>query len=151
MSALLLGTALVKGSEDVDKYKEDAAASVLETVKKELGADAIYNNSTLTSSNSANIEYVVVKKGDRYVFRAVVKDGKTTVLENDGIDEQTRKAINTVARAQDGSFGDARRAKKLVKKIEEGAVNLSVDNEDYLSKWWNGNWVIKYKKTQLLY
>lgn len=134
MATLLAGTAYSEGKKYVENYKDEAAVSSLNAVKEELGADAIYNNSTLTSSNSGIIKYEVVKGGKVYVFEASINEGEITVVRNDGIDSQTRGAISIVAEAQNGGIHEARIANKLVKEIKNGDVNLFVDNEEYLSK-----------------
>lgn len=133
LAGLLLGTAYTKGKEYVDNYKENAFASSLNTVKEELGADAIYNKSYMTSSISGIVWYEVIKDGKSYEYKAHMQDGEIDyVLRNDGIDVQTRGAIDDVSAAQNGNIWDAKRANKLVEDVKSGEKNLIIDNKDYL-------------------
>lgn len=125
MSSLLLSST-VATSNARQNYKSEAASSVLTTLKENLGADEVYDYSSITGSNSATIHYEVKKDGKTYSYIAKVDDGNTTVLKDDGINENTRSAIHTVAQAQDGNIFDAINANRLTKKINKGELNLTV-------------------------
>ena len=132
--ALLVVSAADTAKEHVEKnieeYKDEAATRILDTVKEELGADAIYDKSTLTSSNSGITEYEVVKDGKSYKFVSELQDGDRTVVRQNELDEQTREAIKIAANAQNGNVFDAMKANKFADKIENGDINLTVNERE---------------------
>lgn len=125
MSSLLLSST-VATSNARQNYKTEAASSALTTLKETLDADEVYDYSSVTGSNTATVHYEVKKDGKTYSYIARVNDGKTTVLKDDGINENTRSAIQTVAHAQGGNIFDAMNANRLTKKINKGELNLTV-------------------------
>ncbi len=75
VAAFLLAVGIVSGSiyakNEIEDYKEEQAAAVLDSVKEELGAKSIYDNSSVLGANSTMREYeVVTQDGQKYIYRA---------------------------------------------------------------------------------
>ena len=127
--ALITTSAVIGGVTYMQKapeYKENAASRILKTVKEELGADKIYNNSSKLSSNSDKIEFIVEKNGKEYVYSAYIDGSETTIRENTIKNMETINAIEIAGEAQDGNIFDAIIANRFADKIEKGEVNLTV-------------------------
>ena len=123
IAAMLLASSAVVGpivGNEINEFKNEQAERSLSILKEELGADEIYNNSTMLSSNSSKTEYSVIKNGATYTYLAYNNDGSINVKENSIGDSELINAISIVTNADGGSIFDAINAKRLADEIESG-------------------------------
>ncbi len=123
IAAILLASSALVGpivGNEINEFKNEQAERSLSILKEELGADKIYNNSTMLSSNSSKIEYSVIKNGATYTYLAYNNDGSINVKENSIGDSELINAISIVTNADGGTIFDAINAKRLADEIESG-------------------------------
>lgn len=123
LAAILMAGSTLTGiivGEEIGSFKNEQAERSLAVLKEEIGADKIYNNSTMLSSNSSKAEYGVIKDGKTYRYLAYNNDGSIKVIENSIGDEELINAISIVTNADGGTIFDAINAKKVADEIEGG-------------------------------
>lgn len=124
----------IKGAKD---YKKEAYNNALNSVKENIALSIentspeeinIYDNSSNLNESTYKEEYIVEIGEEKYVYREVTGNGNREVERDEIKNSEVNAAIQIVGNAQNGDILEAKRANKLVQKIENGEIDLSMKN-----------------------